>query len=321
MARRPRQGVGCAGLAARARAGQRARRPRARRRGAEPRTTSATAGSPSGCPSAPWVYRRRVRRRRGRCCASTASTTRAPCSSTVRSSRTHDGMFAPFDVDVARSPTGGASARGRRAPGARRASRRSAARAASACTSARMNYGWDFCPRLVHQGIWRSVSLADARRSASRPSRSRTASARSRSTARSCCAVDGPELWWPNGLGEQRLYVEIGGRAATSASARSSSPTTTALVVNGERDLRQGLELVPARPALRRAAPGEARAPARLAARRERQPAARVGRRADRDEEFYELCDRLGMLVWQEFSQSSSGHRERARRATPPSSR
>ena len=25
----------------------------------------------------------------------------------------------------------------------------------------RMNYGWDFCPRLVHQGIWRPVTLAE----------------------------------------------------------------------------------------------------------------------------------------------------------------
>lgn len=23
----------------------------------------------------------------------------------------------------------------------------------------RMTYGWDFCPRLVHQGIWQSVSV------------------------------------------------------------------------------------------------------------------------------------------------------------------
>ena len=26
----------------------------------------------------------------------------------------------------------------------------------------RMNYGWDFCPRLVHQGIWRGRRRAAA---------------------------------------------------------------------------------------------------------------------------------------------------------------
>ena len=28
----------------------------------------------------------------------------------------------------------------------------------------RMGYGWDFCPRLVHQGIWRPVTLGPAAR-------------------------------------------------------------------------------------------------------------------------------------------------------------
>ena len=48
-----------------------------------------------------------------------------------------------------------------------------------------------------------------------------------------------------------------------------------------------------------------------LARAREREPAARLGRRPDRDAEFYELCDRLGMLVWQEFVAVELRHRER----------
>src|SRR3712207_5716407 len=65
-------------------------------------------------------------------------------------------MFAPFEVDV---PEGEhqlavvVQAAPESEPQVGRTSR-------ARVHKPRMNYGWDFCPRIVHQGIWRPV-LAD----------------------------------------------------------------------------------------------------------------------------------------------------------------
>ena len=93
-----------------------------------------------------------------------------------------------------------------------------------------------------------------------------------------------------------------------SASARSSSTATTRLVVNGVRTCRS------------RAGTGcrSTRSTACRARRSSRTccgspPSANAnllrvwGGGLIETPEFYELCDRLGLLVWQEFSQSSSG--------------
>ena len=37
----------------------------------------------------------------------------------------------------------------------------------------RMGYGWDFCPRIIHQGIWRPVTLHDRQPHDPRPARTR----------------------------------------------------------------------------------------------------------------------------------------------------
>ena len=75
----------------------------------------------------------------------------------------------------------------------------------------RMGYGWDFCPRLVHQGIWRPVTL-DAPPElfpvVTLEDDIGTVSIEHDVVLR----VASPELWWPNGMGEQKLYeVEFGG--------------------------------------------------------------------------------------------------------------
>jgi beta-mannosidase len=165
----------------------------------------------------------------------------------------------------------------------------------------RMGYGWDFCPRLVHQGIWRSVTLNP------RPERFPRVRLEDgvgtvEIDGEIVLRVDSPELWWPNGLGSQRLYrageFDVGFRTIELVDYR--------LVVNGAPMQIKGwnwvpidaLYGVPRREKLAHLLGLAARAGCNLL---------RVwGGGLVESSEFYEHCDRLGLLVWQEFSQSSS---------------
>jgi beta-mannosidase len=65
----------------------------------------------------------------------------------------------------------------------------------------RMGYGWDFCPRIVHQGIWRQVTLdppPQVNAVVSLDDDIGTVEVDGEVVLR----VDAPELWWPNGMGE-----------------------------------------------------------------------------------------------------------------------
>src|SRR5438067_11728814 len=96
----------------------------------------------------------------------------------------------------------------------------------------RMGYGWDFCPRIVNQGIWQPVELADG------PERFPTVVLRGGEgivelEGEVVLRVREPELWWPNGLGEQRLYpVEIDGQEI-QVGFRTVEVRKHAFVVNG----------------------------------------------------------------------------------------
>lgn len=220
----------------------------------------------------------------------------------------------------------------------------------------RMGYGWDFCARLVHQGIWRSVELrvtgaarladvwARTDVAADLASAEVTVSLRrdgpaapvtvrlvdpAGATAATATTGDGtavlpvprPELWWPNGSGRQPLYrlvastdgdsreVPVGFRRVEHVRADGAGPDARGygIVVNGRRTYLRGANWVPvdARFGVPR--------PAKLAhllglARDARVNLLRVwGGGLIESPEFYRLCDRLGLLVWQEFALSSSG--------------
>jgi beta-mannosidase len=166
----------------------------------------------------------------------------------------------------------------------------------------RMGYGWDFCPRLVHQGIWRPVTNG-AGPGAFPVVRLEHGVGTVELEGDVVLRVEEPELWWPNGLGEQRLYrvreFEVGFRDVRLEGYR--------LTVNGVAVQIKGWNWVPLDALYGVPRPDKLERLLRLAADAGANLLRVWGGGLIETQEFYELCDRLGLMVWQEFSQSSSG--------------
>lgn len=247
---------------------------------------------------------------------------------------------------------------------------------------ARMNYWWDFCPRMIHLGLWQDVFLrvsgplriADVqvapvlsvdllranidiniwldapadmgarleirlhRQGDDRILQTAAVSmAPGQAEGSAILILDQPELWWPNGAGEQTLYqVDVAGFALAAGSLKAGAqndapsdarqvtfgirrvefkPNAEAapgtlpynLVVNGRRLYIQGWNWVPMDVLYGVEQPEKRERLLRLA-KNARVNLLRVwGGGLYEKEAFYDLCDRLGLLVWQEFIQSSSG--------------
>ncbi|MFL5928276.1 MAG: glycosyl hydrolase 2 galactose-binding domain-containing protein [Gaiellaceae bacterium] len=262
-----------------------------------------------------WIYRRQIDVAPG---ASTLRFGGVDYSCTVlvdgRAVARHEGLFRPFDVDLADVADGERHLLAvvvHPAPASEpQVGRTSRVRV----HKPRMNYGWDFCPRLVHQGIWRSVSLCDGSPDAQPLVRLEDSIGTVEVDGEVVLRIEDPQLWWPNGLGEQHLYpVELGGRdvhvgfRTVELEPPEPGALPYAFVVNGVRMYVKGwnwcpldaLYGVPRREKLERLL--------RLA-RRAHVNVLRVwGGGLIETTEFYEACDRLGLLVWQDFAQSSSG--------------
>lgn len=239
----------------------------------------------------------------------------------------------------------------------------------------RMTYWWDFCPRMIHVGIWDEVSLEitgpvriedvfvrphlsnDLSQAAVTVStalsttretmadvettiryQGRTVASRRRTQALSPgqtdlavrLEVEQPQLWWPNGHGEQALYeaevtvidrdddggAESDRRRTTFGIRRvelvaNETADTTArpytFVVNGRRLYIKGWNWVPLDVMYGVERPEKLERLLTLA-RRAHVNLLRVwGGGLIEKEAFYDLCDRHGIMVWQEFIQSSSG--------------
>jgi beta-mannosidase len=116
--------------------------------------------------------------------------------------------------------------------------------------------------------------------------------------------VEEPELWWPNGSGEPRLYragdFEVGFR-------RIELDDDYRLVVNGAQVPIRGWNWVPLDVLSGVPRPEKLARLLELAARANVNLLRVWGGGVIESEEFYAHCDRLGLLVWQDFAQSSSG--------------
>lgn len=222
------------------------------------------------------------------------------------------------------------------------------------------HYGWDWGPRLVTSGIWRSAWLEafDAARltdlhvvqnQLGKDSAQLTANVEVHSLKAATAAVvvedpsDGrvaarrvvklapganrfalklnvpdPQLWWPAGMGAQRLYtlrarLIIDGRAADERSARYGLRTielrqrpdkagkSFMFVVNGVPVFAKGANWIPA-DAFPTRVTRERYRQLLESARDANMNMLRVwGGGYYESEDFYELCDELGLLIWQDF--------------------
>lgn len=258
----------------------------------------------------------------------------------------HEGMFAPFEVDATDAMASG----GRHLVAvvvhpAPPSEPQVGDTAKVRVHKPRMNYGHDFCPRLVHVGIWQGVTLHLGRR----PWRAQPVVAydgdRLRGEGRVHVAgakrlmlldEDGspltvahgpdlslttPELWWPNGLGPARCYrlraenedqshdFRVGFRrlemVANPGGPPGARPYT--VVVNGRPIFLKGWNWAPVDALYGVPRPAKLAHLLGLAAASGANCLRAWGGGLLETPAFYDLCDRLGLLVWQEFSLSSSG--------------
>lgn len=230
----------------------------------------------------------------------------------------------------------------------------------------RMGYGWDFCPRMIHTGIWRSVSLelreaawlkspdidvsleptggglvhvsvpigGDARdvRLVGRvvdPDGVELATAdaaASHGGASLLFEIRAPRPWWPNGTGEpvrHRLELSLrrGGDVVDDWSTGIGFRTTELrpcpgapagarpyqLVVNGRPTWIRGWNWTPIDACYGVPRPGRVAHLVELLRRANVNLIRIWGGGLIESNELYDACDAAGIMVWQEFAQSSSG--------------
>jgi beta-mannosidase len=247
-------------------------------------------------PERAWIYRRRVSGGRIRFAGVDHEATVLIDGDQVAH---HVGAFTPFEVDV---PDGEhqlavvVHAAPESEPQVGRTSR-------VRVHKSRMGYGWDFCPRLVHQGIWRSV-VQGAPPEVFPRVKLEDGVGTVEVDGEVVLRVESPELWWPNGLGEQRLYragdFDVGFRTVQFEHYR--------FVVNGVPMPIRGWNWVPIDALYGVPRPEKLSRLLGLAVDANVNLLRVWGGGVLESHEFYDLCDRLGLLVWQEFSQSSSGN-------------
>lgn len=208
-------------------------------------------------------------------------------------------------------------------------------------------FGWDWGPRLPDAGIWRDISILGISTARIRDVYVRqhhqegsvtlevdthitkitgTAPVAVKVTApdgsvftaqgeHAVIEIENPQLWWPNGLGEQPLYTvevtlgddldswrrNLGLRTLTVTRRKDQWGETFCHCVNGVDVFAMGADYIPEDNLLPRVNPERTR---RLLedAKAANMNCIRVwGGGYYPADDFYDSCDRLGLLVWQDF--------------------
>ena len=129
--------------------------------------------------------------------------------------------------------------------------------------------------------------------------------------------IDRPELWWPNGLGKQHLYnvkvklqrkevistvnQYIGIRTIELTADSALSQPNFYFKVNGKPTFAKGVNYIPQDIFLPRVSHKDYERILQAAADANMNMIRVWGGGVYEDERFYELCDSLGLMVWQDF--------------------
>jgi len=135
--------------------------------------------------------------------------------------------------------------------------------------------------------------------------------------------IDHPQLWWPNGLGAQPLYqvqvrleqaqavldektYQLGLRTLTLRQEPDEWGRSFTFVVNGQPFFAKGSNWIPADSFPTRLTEASLEGLIRAAADTHQNMLRVWGGGFYEDERFYDLCDRYGILIWQDFIFSCS---------------
>lgn len=152
----------------------------------------------------------------------------------------------------------------------------------------------------------------------SRPPRKRGDRHRDRGSGHQC-KIENPSLWWPNGQGAQPLYAvdlavhdgcgrligrwarRIGLRTLALERRRDRWGESFCFVVNGRPVFAKGANWIPAHSFVAGLAHADYARDLRAAAAAHMNMIRVWGGGIYESEDFYDLCDELGLLVWQDF--------------------
>ncbi|EJZ16654.1 beta-mannosidase, partial [Rhizobium sp. Pop5] len=125
--------------------------------------------------------------------------------------------------------------------------------------------------------------------------------------------IDEPRLWWPSGSGEQALYTlsvevaddevtrQIGLRTIELITTPDSSGARFAFKVNGREIFCRGANWIPADALYSLSSPDKTEDLLQSAKAANMNMIRVWGGGFYEQDYFYDLCDRLGLLVWQDF--------------------